>query len=92
MTVNGIIIGFTEPAFEDFVDWQRTDRNTADKLNKLIFATARNPFTGIGKPERLKGDLTGLWSRRIDEKNRLVYRLVADNLQIFSCKGHYGDK
>ena len=59
------------------------------RVNQLIRDTERDPFTGIGKPEPLKGDLSGFWSRRIDDTNRLVYRVNGDILEILSCKGHY---
>jgi toxin YoeB len=62
------------------------------KINALLSDIARNPFEGIGKPEALKENLAGFWSRRIDDKNRLVYRIVEDSCQIIQCKGHYGDK
>ena len=58
-------------------------------INQLVRDTERDPFNGIGKPEPLKGDLSGFWSRRIDDTNRLVYRINGDLLEILSCKGHY---
>lgn len=76
-------------AWEDYLYWQSEDKKTLKRINQLIRDTERNPFNGIGKPEPLKGDLTGFWSRRIDDKNRLVYRVNGDLLEILSCKGHY---
>lgn len=78
-------------AWEDYVNWQSEDRKTLKKINQLIKDIIRNPFEGIGKPEPLKGNLTGLWSRRIDGKHRIVYLVEADAVVIFACKGHYDD-
>ena len=75
-------------AWEDYLSWQ-SDKKMLKRVNQLIRDTERNPFTGIGKPEPLKGDLSGFWSRRIDDTNRLVYRVNGDILEILSCKGHY---
>ena len=76
-------------AWNDYVSWQQEDKKTLKRINSLIRDTLRSPFEGIGKPEPLKGDLSGFWSRRIDDKNRLVYRVRDDSLEILSCKGHY---
>ena len=76
-------------AWENYTEWQRTDRNTAKKINELIKDACRDPFTGKGKPEPLKHNLSGLWSRRINETDRLVYSVRDDTLIIMSCKGHY---
>ena len=65
------------------------DKKTLRRINLLIKDAERSPYTGLGKPEPLRGDLSGFWSRRIDEKNRLVYRVSSDFLEIASCKGHY---
>lgn len=81
-----------EEAWEQYCDWVQTDRKTARKLNTLIKDIQRNAFTGLGKPEKLKGDQFGWWSRRIDEKNRIVYKIDNDSVIILSCKGHYDDK
>ncbi|WP_306807439.1 Txe/YoeB family addiction module toxin [Snodgrassella alvi] len=62
------------------------------KINTLLNNIARNPFEGLGKPEAFKENLSGFWSRRIDDKNRLVYRIVDNRCQIIQCKGHYSDK
>ena len=82
------IIWFDE-AWADYVDWQKQDKKTLKRINDLIKDTKRHPFTGIGKPEPLKGEFSGFWSRRIDGFNRFVYRLKDDSLEILSCKGHY---
>ena len=83
---------FTENAWEDFVFWQNQDKKILKKINALIKDILRNQNIGIGHPEPLKGNLSGLWSRKIDEKNRLVYKIEDDNLKIFQCKTHYNDK
>ena len=79
-------------AWEDYVWWQGQDKRTLGRINSLIKDIDRgDPFDGLGKPEALCGGLSGLWSRRIDEANRLVYRIVGANLEIVSCRMHYGD-
>lgn len=80
-----------EEAWEDYTYWQKQDKKTIRRVNALIKDAERDPFSGIGKPEPLKGELSGFWSRRIDEVNRLVYRVSGDTLEILSCRGHYGD-
>lgn len=79
-------------AWEDYLDWQGQDRKTLKRINKLIAEIQRDPFGGIGKPEPLKGDLSGCFSRRIDEANRVVYFVQDDMIHIITCKGHYDDK
>ena len=78
-----------DEAWEDYIYWQNQDKKTIRRINSLIKDIERNKFGGIGKPEPLKGDLNGFWSRRIDDTNRLVYRINNDILEIVSCKGHY---
>jgi len=78
-----------DEAWEDYLYWQTQDRKTLKRLNALITDAERSPFSGIGKPEPLKGELSGYWSRRIDDVNRLVYRVRDDTLEILSCRGHY---
>ena len=78
-----------EEAWEDYLFWQTQDKKTLKRLNTLIKDAQRDPFGGIGKPEPLKGELSGFWSKRIDDFNRLVYRVNGDTLEILSCKGHY---
>lgn len=80
-----------DEAWEDYVYWQKQDKKTLKRINTLLKDIERGNFEGNGKPEPLKGDLSGLWSRRIDEVNRLVYRLRGDVMEIVSCKGHYED-
>ena len=76
-------------AWEDYLYWQMQDRKTLKRINALINDIKRNPFEGIGKPEPLKGNLNGYWSRRIDEVNRLVYYEQDGIIYIVSCRGHY---
>ena len=79
-------------AWKDYVDWQSQDKKTLKKINALIKDIDRNGYAGIGKPEPLVGDWAGYWSRRIDEKNRLVYKITDGTIRIAQCKTHYGDK
>lgn len=79
-------------AWDDYVWWQSQDRKILKRINILIKDIERNGVkTGIGKPEALRNDLSGYWSRRIDQKNRLVYRIISSDLEIVSCRTHYGD-
>lgn len=78
-------------AWEDYLYWQSQDKKILKRINQLIKDMRRDPFNGIGKPEPLKGNLTGLWSRRINERHRIVYLIENEALLIFSCKGHYND-
>ena len=80
-----------ETAWEDYLYWQTQDKKTMKRINALIKDMQRNLFEGIGKPEPLKGNCNGWWSRRIDEKNRIVYREKDGVVIIASCKGHYND-
>ncbi|MBE6628539.1 MAG: Txe/YoeB family addiction module toxin [Ruminococcaceae bacterium] len=82
---------FTENAWEEYLYWQTQDKKTLKRINQLLQDISRNGFEGIGKPEPLKGDFSGFWSRRIDETNRIVYRLSGKNIEIIQCKGHYKD-
>lgn len=75
-------------AWEDYCDWQK-DKATLKRINTLIKDVRRDPFDGIGKPEPLKHDLSGLWSRRINDTDRLTYKVVGDMIVILACKGHY---
>lgn len=81
-----------DEAWEDYVYWQNQDKKTLKKINVLIKDIDRNGYEGIGKPEKLKGDYNGYWSRRIDEKNRLVYKIVDNTIRIAQCRTHYGEK
>ena len=83
---------WTDRGWADYQFWQFQDRKTLRKINQLIADIERNGYTGIGKPEPLRGDLTGWWSRQIDDKNRIVYRLADAHVEISQCKGHYEDK
>ena len=76
-------------AWEDYLHWQTTDKRTLKRINQLIKDICRNPFDGIGKPEALKGNLTGFWSRRIDGEHRIVYAVESDGIIIIACRGHY---
>lgn len=80
---------FSSFAWDDYMDWLAEDRKVVKKINDLLKDIERNGNEGIGKPEPLKHDLTGYWSRRITEKDRLIYRIVDDTIQIIGCKGHY---
>ena len=81
-----------EAGWEEYLWWQTQDKKTIKRINALIKDMQRNPFDGIGKPEPLKGDLSGWWSRRIDDENRIVYRVIDEALVIASCKNHYDDQ
>lgn len=80
-----------DEAWNDYVYWQQHDKKTLKKANELVKDTERHPFKGIGKPEPLKGEFSGFWSRRIDDKNRFVYRAKGEFWEILSCMGHYGE-
>lgn len=84
-------VTFTERAFGEYIAWQGEDRKTLKRINALLRDISRDPFGGIGKPEPLKEDLSGYWSRRIDDTNRLVYRMSGDSIEVYQCKGHYND-
>ncbi len=84
------ILAWTNESWSDYIYWQGQDKKTLKRINKLITDTKRNPFDGIGKPEPLKENLSGFWSRRIDDTNRLVYAIDDSKLTIISCKYHYG--
>ena len=78
-----------DDAWDDYCNWQNLDKKTLKRINQLIKDIQRNVYEGIGKPEPLKGNRSGWWSRRIDETNRIVYRQKDDCIIIASCKGHY---
>ncbi len=82
-------LAWTPAAWEDYVYWQGQDRKTLKRINLLIRETLRNPFDGIGKPEPLRENLSGFWSRRIDDTNRLVYVVDGTDLTIIACRYHY---
>lgn len=83
---------FSDNAWQDFLLWMREDRKTAKKIASLLADIERHGNEGLGKPESLKGNLSGYWSRRISEKDCLIYRFDETTIYIVACKGHYGDK
>lgn len=85
-------IVFSKNAWEDYISWQSEDKKTLKKINFLIKEIQRTPFEGTGKPEPLKFDLAGLWSRRIDLEHRLVYSMDGDDILIYACRYHYDKK
>lgn len=82
-------LAWTEEAWADYLYWQTQDKKTLKRINRLIADTMRSPFEGIGKPEALKQNLAGFWSRRIDESNRLVYAVSDSQVTVISCRYHY---
>jgi len=82
-------IMWTAEAWDDYVYWQGQDKKTLKRINQVIKDIQRTPFDGIGKPEPLKANLTGFWSRRIDDTNRLVYEVTSTQINIISCRYHY---
>ncbi len=82
-------ITFSKNAWEDYLSWQSEDRRILSKINELIKDIQRTPYEGMGKPEPLKYDLAGLWSRRIDREHRLVYQAKETEILIYSCRYHY---
>ena len=87
-----MILAWAEDAWDDYCYWQEQDRKTVRRINKLLADIRRNCYTGIGNPEPLKYDLSNYWSRRIDEKNRLVYTIKGNMVFIVQCGSHYRDK
>jgi len=83
---------WSDEAWDDFEYWQTQDKETLKRILKLIKDIDRNDYEGIGKPEPLRNDFTGWWARRIDDKNRLVYRIKDSRIEIIQCGSHYGDK
>ncbi|MCK5171536.1 MAG: Txe/YoeB family addiction module toxin [Bacteroidales bacterium] len=80
---------FSKISWEDYTSWLHEDKKMLKKINDLIKDIQRNPYEGIGKPEPLKYDLSGYWSRRIDREHRLVYKVDENEIRIYSCKYHY---
>ncbi len=80
---------FSESAWQDYLYWQTQDKKTLKKINLLLQDIVRSGYEGIGKPEPLKENLSGFWSRRIDDKNRIVYRISEEYIEIIQCKEHY---
>jgi toxin YoeB len=85
-------IVFGPNGWADYLYWQTQDHKTLDRINALVRECQRDPFRGIGKPEPLKREYTGCWSRRIDDGNRFIYRVTAGDLEIIACRYHYGDR
>ena len=81
-----------DSSWDDYIYWQEQDKKTLKRINKLLKDIERNGYNGIGKPEPLKDDLSGFWSVRIDEKNRIVFRIKDGKLEITQCGSHYRDK
>lgn len=82
-------ITFSKNSWEDYISWQKEDKNILKKINQLIKEIRRTPYQGLGNPEPLKYELTGFWSRRIDREHRLVYQVFENELLIYSCKYLY---
>ncbi len=80
---------FTESAWEDYLYWQQNDRKKLRRINELIRGTCRQPYEGIGKPEQLRYEFSGHWSRRIDQEHRLVYKVKEDSLVVEQCRYRY---
>ena len=80
---------WTDDAWNDYLYWSTQDKKTLKRINQLLKDIDRNSFDGIGKPEPLKYELQGFWSRRIDDNNRLIYKIEDDNIIILHCRGHY---
>lgn len=80
-----------DEAWEEYLYWQEQDKKTLRRINKILKDIDRNGYNCIGKPEKLSDILSGFWSARIDEKNRIVFRIVGDMLEIAECGSHYGD-
>ena len=89
MTKPARSLEFDAAAFEDLAWWVEQDRNKAARIIKLIMDVQRDPFQGLGKPEPLKRELSGCWSRRIDQEHRLVYQVTEKKIRILACRYHY---
>ena len=83
------VLLWTKEAWSDYVHWQGQDKKTLKRINRLILDAQRSPYEGIGKPEPLKENLSGFWSRRIDDSNRLVYAVDKNQITVISCRYHY---
>jgi toxin YoeB len=83
------LLSWTQSSWDDYLYWQTQDKKTLKRINRLIVDTQRTPFTGIGKPEPLKENLAGFWSRRMDDAHRLVYAVDTDAITIITCRYHY---
>ena len=85
-------VSFAPGAWDDYLHWQFHDGRMLERINDLVRVVLRDPFGGVGKPEPLKRELSGCWSRRIDQARRLVYRIRSDEIEILACRYHYGDR
>ncbi|ENL3533438.1 Txe/YoeB family addiction module toxin [Vibrio cholerae] len=83
------LLSWTDESWDDYLYWQTQDKKTLKRINKIINDVKRSPFEGIGKPEPLKENLSGFWSRRIDDTNRLVYAVDDNPMTVISCRYHY---
>lgn len=84
------LLAFTQNAWEDYLFWKSTDEKTSRRVDELIKHTMRNPFEGLGKPEPLRGELSGKWSRRINSRDRMVYAVEEETLYLVALRKHYG--
>ena len=82
---------WSEEGWEDYLSWQAVDKKTLQRLNKIINDIKRSPFEGLGKPEPLRGNWSGWWSRRIDDSNRVIYKINGGAVEIHQCRGHYDE-
>ncbi|MGM9652191.1 MAG: Txe/YoeB family addiction module toxin [Eubacteriales bacterium] len=82
---------FSEQAWDEYLYWQMHDKKILKRINQLLADISRNGYAGLGKPEALKENLSGYWSRRIDDTHRIVYRISGDIIEIIQCRGHYND-
>lgn len=82
-------LAWTDEAWKDYLYWQTQDKKTLKRINKLLKEIKKDPFKGIGKPEPLKENLSGFWSRRIDDTNRLIYAVDEEYITVISCRYHY---
>lgn len=85
-------IMFTDAAWNEYCYWQTQDKKILKRINQLLKDIQRNSFEGLGKPEPLKNNLSGYWSRRIDDNNRIVYKVTNSQIEIIQCKSHYKSK
>lgn len=83
---------FIGDGWKDYIYWQKIDKKMIKKINGLLAEMQRTPFEGLGKPELLKGDLSGAWSRRINDEHRLIYIVVGDEIRVIGCRFHYAKK
>ncbi|GHV12632.1 addiction module toxin, Txe/YoeB family protein [Clostridia bacterium] len=87
-----MIKAWADVAWDEYVDWQKTDKKTLNKINELIKSIDRNGYNCVGKPEELHGNFAGYWSVHIDKKNRLIFLIDDDEIQIIRCGSHYDDR